>query len=142
METEVHGHPPLEAAVGKGSVQQLAVADDHVARITNHGHRPHQSFAARLRDQLLDVELPHLVGTRKHPDPIDRSAPMDLGHEIESVDVLVELRALPMGHAVLMPGDRGADSRLLDEERFVEGNEVRPVDRLGDPQEFGMGVDP
>jgi hypothetical protein len=47
-----------------------------------------------------------------------------------------------VGDAVLVPGNRCAESRLLDEKRFVERHEVVAVDRRGDRQQLWMAVDP
>jgi hypothetical protein len=41
----------------------------------------------------------------------------------------------------LMPGDRGAEAGLLDEQRLVERREVVAVDRGGDREQTGMAVD-
>ena len=47
-----------------------------------------------------------------------------------------------MGGAVLVPRDRGASSRFLDEQRLVERHEIFAVDRGGDRQQLRVAVDP
>ena len=47
-----------------------------------------------------------------------------------------------MGDAVLVPRHRTAETRLLDEDRIVEGHEVVAVDGRGDRKEVRVAVEP
>ena len=50
--------------------------------------------------------------------------------------------AIPVGHAVLMPGDRAAEAGLFDKIRVVERDEVVAVDRGGDAEQMRVTVEP
>ncbi len=56
------------------------------------------------------------------------------------MDILVKVRAIPMRHPVLVPGDRGTNAGLLNKERFVKGGEVWSVNRLGDLQKLRVSI--
>ena len=53
---------------------------------------------------------------------------------------MIPVIGFPMGRAVLMPGNRGAEAGFLDEGHFVVGNEVFTENRLRNGQETGMAV--
>jgi hypothetical protein len=46
-----------------------------------------------------------------------------------------------MGDAVLVPGDRAAETGLLDEYGVVEGHKVRAVDRFRNRQKLRVAVE-
>ena len=91
--------------------------------------------------QRLDVDLAQLVRARHDPQAVGRGAAVELGHEVEAVRALVPVRAVPVRPAVLVPGDRSAQARLLDPQRLVEGREVGAVDRRRDGQQARMAID-
>ena len=76
--------------------------------------------------------LPNRVRAGHHPQPVGRRAAVQLAHEVEAVGDRVEVGAVPVGPAVLVPGDRPAEAGLLDPHRLVERHEVVAVDRGGD----------
>ena len=72
------------------------------------------------------------MGARKHPDTIHRSAAVDLSHKIKTVNILIKVGAIPVGHPILMPGDRRTDTWLFDKQRLIKRRKVRAIDGLGD----------
>ncbi len=111
-------------------MQELPITHHHVTGVTDNRYRTFEPFTARLGDQRLDIELALLMGTREHPDTIHGGAAIHLSHEIKAVDILVKVRTIPVGHSILMPGDRGTNTRLFDEQRLIERRKVRAIDGL------------
>ena len=140
MEAEHHGHAPRWRDVGERAVQRLAVADGHVARLAEHGHRVGQAIRAARRHFRGDVDLAPLVAAGHHPERVLRRRRMQLRHVVEAVDVLVPLGMPPVRRAVLMPRHRCAEARLLDPDGIRERREVRAVQALGGAQQIRVAV--
>ena len=115
-------------------MQELPITDHHVTGITDNWYRALKALAAGFGDQRFDIELALLVGAREHPDTVHRSAAIHLGHEIKAVNVLIKVRAVPMGDPILMPGNRCTDAGLFDKQCLIEGREVWAINRLGHPE--------
>ena len=120
--------------------RELPIADHDIAGVAHQWDGIGQSLAARRFDKLGNIELALAVGSGHDPNPIDWSAPVDLGHEVETVGVFVDVRCIPVRIAILMPRDRGTSARVLDEEDVGEGSKVVAVDFRRDLEELGMAV--
>ena len=142
MEAEHDRDAPCFGSVGERAVQRLAVADGHVARLAEHGHRVRQAVGSGRRHFRLDVDLAALVAAGHHPKGVLRRRRMQLRHVVEAVDVFVPARMVPVRRAVLMPRHGGAEPRLLDPDGVRERREVRAVDALGGAQEVRVSVQP
>ena len=55
MKTKIDGHSGLKSAIGKRTVQQLSIANNHIPRITHDGHRSLEALAPRLFHQCLNI---------------------------------------------------------------------------------------
>ena len=53
----------------------------------------------------------------------------------------IPIGVVPMDLTILMPGDRGTETRFLHKQDLVEGREVGTVDGFGHPQQIWMPVD-
>jgi len=142
MESEGERDAEIRRGVGERAMQHLAIDNGGISPFAGQRHRARQALAAAVfRDQLLDIDMPVLVGTGHDPEAVPGRARVKLDLKIETVNSLVPIRRVPMGDAVLVPGNRAAETRLLDEDRVIIGNEVLAVDRLGDRQKGGMAVE-
>ena len=129
MEPEVDRDPRVGAGVGERPVHALAVGDRHVAGGADERHGVGEPVGAGGLDHRLDVDLAHEVRAGHDPQPVGRRAAVELAHEVEAVGAAVELRAVPVRPAVLVPRHRPAEAGLLDPHRLVERHEVVAVDR-------------
>ena len=84
---------------------------------------------------------PMLVGAGHDPEAVGGGGGVQLDLEVEAVDAGVPVGRVPVGDAVLVPGDRAADAGLLDEDRVVVGDEVGTVDGGGDAQQRRVAVE-
>ena len=91
-----------------------------------------QTLTARLGHQRLDIKLALLVRAGQDPDAIHSSTAIHLSHKVKAVNILIKIRAVPVGHAILMPGDRRTNAGLLDKQRLIKRRKVRAIDGLGD----------
>ena len=99
-----------------------------------------QPLRAGLGHHGLDVDLAQLVGARHHPDPVGCRRTVELSHEVEAVAALVPGRAVPMGSAVLVPGNRRPQARLLEEQGLRERHEIVAVDGGGNRQQLRVAI--
>ena len=53
----------------------------------------------------------------------------------------IPIGVVPMDLTILMPGDRGTETRFLYKQDLVEGREVGTIDGFGHPQQIWMPVD-
>ena len=132
-------HSSLVFANEPWSTWRLLMTTSPGAQTIGTGVR--QPLGPPLRHHRLDVHLAEAVGAGHHPHPVRRRAAVELGHEVEPVRALVPVGALPVGNSVLVPGDRGAPPRLLDEEGVRERHEVLAVDRGRNREEFRVAVE-
>ena len=121
-------------------MQYLAIGDPDVTGRANHRHRLRQTLTARFGNHCFDIDPAVLVGARHHPEAIGRGTAIELCHDIEAVYPLIPVRVVPMGGAVLMPGDGGAASRFLDEKCFVERHEIVTVDRRRHLEQIWLAI--
>ena len=139
MKTEVDGDADVRTGVGERAVHRLAIANAYIARRTEQRNGLRQPVRARRLAHGLDVRLGQMRAGHD-PEAVGRIAAVQLRHEVEPVRTPVEDRRIPVRGAVLMPRHGTTESRLLDEEHFVERREVIAVDRGRDAQQIRMPV--
>merc|ERR1712093_735733 len=137
VEPEIQGDPPVPCEVWEGEVQRVAIADDHIARLADHGYCARQVIAVLLHERR-DVQVTPTMRTRNHPYAIPGRAAVQLAHEVEPVQALLRtLRdSVPVRGAVLMPRDPRTQLGGLNLQAVCERSEALSVDRGCQGQEL------
>ena len=78
---------------------------------------------------------------RNNPHTISGCTSPQLELEVEAMNPRIPIGVVPMDLTILMPGDRGTETRFLYKQDLVEGREVGTIDGFGHPQQIWMPVD-
>ena len=103
VKAKVDRQPRLKPCVCERAMHQLAVADHHVAGLTDQRNCISKPLAASLFNHRLDIDLAEFVRSGNRPDPIDRCAAVDLRHKVETMYAFIKGFMGPVRVAILMP---------------------------------------
>ena len=79
-------------------------------------------------NQLFDIELACFVGARYDPQAALRGGIIKLNLKIKTMDTFVPFWRVPVGYAILMPGNRATDTWLLNENCIIVWDKIVAVD--------------
>ncbi len=108
METKIDRYSPIFRGVRKRAMDSLSIGDEGISRIAYERDgifEPIEALISRYSSRYIYFALP--VCTGQYPNSICGGTSIKLHLHIETMNVLVPVRMIPMDLTVLMPCDRG-----------------------------------
>ena len=84
-------------------MDQLSVTNHNITGVTNQRDSTLQTLTTRFCHEFINIDFAQFMRTRHNLDAIDCSAAINLRHKIKTVNVLIEVVAVPMSNAILVP---------------------------------------